>query len=173
MRSEWKTILVVDDEPADGELIKLAFREIGTTATIHCVSSGKEAIAYLNKEGRFSDPLYSGYPSCIITDLKMADGDGYLVLQHLKNMPDRRVIPTVVFSGSADPDDVKYAYLLGASCYLVKPGSYSELRRLLKTFHDFWTECAVPKMDETGCWLHTEGRGKLGERFLTLFKHHN
>lgn len=87
------------------------------------------------------------------------------MLEHLKRTPRWAVIPKVVLSASAGPDDVKKAYMLGASCYHVKPQSSAELRQQLKVLHDYWMTCKSPQVDVTGRQLPTESRGKLGERY--------
>jgi two-component system response regulator len=87
------------------------------------------------------------------------------VLEHLKEHPAWAVIPTVVLSASRDLDDIKKSYMLGASSYLVKPGSFVALRQLLKVLHDYWMTCEVPEVDRNGKQLHTDSKGKLGERF--------
>jgi len=42
-------------------------------------------------------------------------------LQFLKGTPALSVIPVVMLSSSDDPDDIRQAYLLGASSYFIKP----------------------------------------------------
>ncbi|MDB6025905.1 MAG: response regulator receiver protein [Verrucomicrobiales bacterium] len=158
-------ILVVDDSEDDCTLIQRAFRKTGMTDPIQFVGSGNEAVAYFAGEGAFADRTRFPYPSIVITDLKMAHGDGFHVLQHLKSHPDFAVIPVMVLSASADPDDIKRSYLLGASCYMVKPQTAPELQARLKRFYDFWMDCEVPDVDITGKQLHTESSGKLGARF--------
>ena len=165
MKSKNLCILIIDDSPADRRLMELALRRNGVTHPIQCVSSGEEAIAYLEGEGKFSPRSHFPYPSFIITDLKMPHGDGFSVLDYLKRNLNWAIIPTIVFSGSCDPDDIKKSYLLGASSYLVKPGVFEELTRLLGVLYAYWQECEVPQVDATGRMLATFSTGKLGERF--------
>lgn len=166
MKTKNITILAVDDSPDDQALMTRAFRLNGVTCHISWASGGNEAIAYLNGDGQFADRTRFPYPTFIMTDLKMPDGDGFSILQHLKSKPEWAVIPTVVFSGSADLDDIKRSYMLGAGSYLVKRGNFAEMRRLLKVFYDYWLECETPAIDATGKRLDTESKGKLGERFV-------
>ncbi len=98
-------------------------------------------------------------------DLNMRDGDGFSVLEDFKSEPEWAVIPTLVFSSSSDPEDIERSYLLGAASYIVKPTESEELKRLLRVFHDYWSECEVPEIDSSGRWLDTESKGKLGARF--------
>jgi CheY-like chemotaxis protein len=158
-------ILVVDDNANDRAMITRAFRQNGVTQTIQCVGSGDDAISYLKGDGKYSDRALFPYPSFIMSDLKMPRGDGLSVLQHLKSVPEWAIIPTLVFSASADLDDIKKAYMLGAVSYLVKPVEFTELRKLLKVCHDYWMECEIPQVDATGKKLRTASTGKLGERF--------
>jgi len=159
------TIMVVDDDPNDLILTERAFRAIGVTNPIHTITGGLEAIAYMMGEGKYADRAIYAYPTFITTDLKMPDADGFAVLEHLKNNPEWAVIPTVVLTSSRDPDDIKKAYMLGASSYHVKPSSPADQRQLLKVLHDYWLTCEVPEVDVTGRQLPTDSRGKLGERF--------
>jgi CheY-like chemotaxis protein len=157
------TILIADDDPNDRRMIELCFRRHGVLNPIHAVESGEEAIAYLEGEGKYADRSRFAYPSYIICDLKMPHGDGFTVLQYLKRNPAWAVIPTVILSASADTDDIKKSYLLGASSYLVKPSDLEGLRRMTRILYEYWTECEVPEVDESGKQLITESAGKMGE----------
>jgi CheY-like chemotaxis protein len=164
MKAQNPAILFVDDSEDDQLLVVRAFRRAGITVPINCVSSGNQAIAYLKGERKFSDRSIFPYPSLIITDLKMPNGDGFSVLQHLKSKPEWKIIPTIILSASQDLDDIKKAYMLGASSYLVKPTPFPDLQNLLKVVFDYWARCEVPEIDVTGKQLPTEGKGKIGER---------
>lgn len=165
MKRQTFTILVAEDDANDQALIAMAFEKANPKIHIQLVISGQEAIAYLEGRGAFADRSRYEYPSFIITDLKMPNGDGFSVLESLKSKPAFVVIPTVVLSGSADLDDIQRSYILGASAYLVKPQALQDLERLLKLLLDFWMACEVPQVDPAGKRLQTESRGKLGERF--------
>ena len=166
MKTKNITILAIDDSVDDQTLIDRAFRQNGVTCAINWVNGGYEAIAYLKGEGKFSDRSRFPYPSFVMTDLKMPAGDGFTVLQHLKSTPEWAVIPTVVFSGSEDPDDIKRSYMLGAGSFIRKPSNFAEMRECLRVFYDYWMWCETPDIDATGKRLHTDSKGKLGERFV-------
>lgn len=159
------TILVVDDDPNDLMLIRSAFQSVGVRSGVHTAGSGHEAIAYLSGAGKFADRSVYGYPHFVITDLKMPNGDGFSVLEHFKKNPTWAVIPTVILSGSEDNDDIKRAYLLGASAYHVKPSSPVALRELLKALYSYWLLCEVPEIKQSGQHVETDSMHKLGHRF--------
>jgi len=165
VKTYYKTILVVEDDPNDQFFIKTAFREAGVTGPIHTVNDGKEAIDYMCGEGKYADREQYAYPTFIITDLKMPRADGFAVLEFLKKNPEWRIIPAVVLTASTDLDDIKKSYMLGASSFHVKPSDINQLRQQLKILHDYWLTCEVPQIDVSGKQVQTVSEGKLGERF--------
>ena len=122
----------------------------GVDAQVRLVSCGEEAIAYLKGKKEFLDREQYQYPSFLLTDLKMAPGDGFSILTHLKSTPESAIIPTVVLSESRDANDIKKAYALGASAYLVKPAQPDEFARLIHLLAAFWMVCEVPEIDQAG-----------------------
>lgn len=166
MKNSSFTILAIDDSEDDQLLITRGFRQNGVTCPINWVQSGAEAIAYLKGEGKFSDRSRFAYPSFVMTDLRMPNGDGFSVLQHLKSTPEWAVIPTLVFTASADLDDIKRSYMLGAGSYIVKPNDFEEMRNLLQVFYSYWMVCETPQTDAGGKRVDTISKGKLGERFV-------
>jgi DNA-binding NarL/FixJ family response regulator len=122
-------------------------------------------MAYLRGEGKFADRERFPYPSLLITDLKMPDGDGFRLLEQLSRTPRYRVVPTIVMSASSDADDIRKSYMLGATSYFVKPAGFEALERLLKLLYETWLLAEIPAVDATGRQLDTRSMGKLGARF--------
>ena len=164
MKKFHATLFIVEDHLGDQRLIEHAFRQIGVTDPIQIVGDGAEAIAYMMGEGQYSDREAYAYPTFVITDLKMPRVDGFGVLEFFKGNPQWSVIPTVVFSGSTDLDDIKKSYMLGASSYHVKPQGLDAFEKLIAVLHDYWLTCEVPEVDITGKQVPTNSAGKLGAR---------
>jgi CheY-like chemotaxis protein len=157
-------ILAVDDDPNDLMFLASAFKFIGASENFHTVGGGAEAVGYLNGEGEYADRVRHPYPDFILTDLKMPGLDGFAVLEFLRKRPETAVIRTVVLSGSQDSDDIKKAYWLGASGYLVKPSSPIDLRKVVKTLHDYWLLCESPERTQAVESVSPAGYHKLGDR---------
>jgi len=141
-------ILIIEDDENDVLLLRMALAREGITNPIHIVHNGKEAIRYLENDGEYADRFKYPFPDLIFTDLKMPVMGGFAVLEWLKKHPDLCVIPIVVLSSSADGDDIRKAYRLGASAYMVKPGSLDELRKAVRRAHEFWKHCEKPALKE-------------------------
>ena len=159
------TVLVVDDDKDDRFFVSRILKSLNAKYSIHGLGSAKEALAYLNGEGKYSNRKEFEFPSYILTDLKMRPGDGFDLLDFLKQNPAMSVIPVVTLSASDDGDDIRHAYLLGASSYIVKPQTQEELQAALRKIHEYWMICEVPEVDASGYAVETDSRGKLGERF--------
>jgi CheY-like chemotaxis protein len=165
MKKRQPTILIVEDDPDDQYMLTRGFKKIGVTTPVRLVSNGLEAISYMMGEGKFADRDEFCYPTFIMTDLKMPGADGFAVLEFLKKNPEWAVIPTIVFSASTDLDDIKKAYMLGASSYHVKPASPEALAHQLQVLHAYWITCEMPQVDALLSNCTRIAEGKLGERF--------
>jgi CheY-like chemotaxis protein len=160
------TLLVVDDEEGDRFFIERTFKKLDTHYRVHGIGCGNAAIAYIKGEGEYADRDKFQFPSYVITDLKMPKGDGFAVLEFIKQNPALSIIPVVVLSASDDPDDIRQAYLLGASSYFCKAIDSQKYKEVIRKIHDYWSSCEVPAVDEDGYALMTDSKGKLGERFI-------
>ena len=159
------TLLIVDDDQNQRLLFARTFERLGTKYRLQLASNGHEAIAYLKGEGKFGDRSKFEFPSYILTDLQMSPGDGFHLLEFIKQNPAMSIIPVVMLSTSDDEDDIRQAYLLGASSYFVKPNTLPELESLLNDIHHYWTRCEVPLVDADGYATETQSRGRLGARY--------
>lgn len=166
MNTTHPIILAVDDDPNDLLFLKAAFKFIGAPSLIHTVPGGDVALSYLKGAGDYSDRARHPYPDFVLTDLKMPGVDGFDILKFLKQSPESCLIRAVVLSGSQDDEDIRRAYQLGASGYLVKPSSPIHLRTMIKTLHDYWVLCENPERAEPeGEATSLPVRHKLGEPF--------
>jgi CheY-like chemotaxis protein len=165
MKAQKFTLLVVDDNADDRFLVERAFRKLGAQYRIHALGDADEAIAYIQGHGKYSDRQQYQFPSYIITDLKMFPKDGFHLLDYIKKHPALSIIPIVMLSSSQDADDIRHAYLLGASSFFTKPTDAGSLANLMKHIHEYWAECQVPGVDEDGYALMTNSFGKAGSRY--------
>lgn len=164
MKDTRRVILIVDDDANDRFLLERSFNRLDSRLKIRTANDGVEALAYLDAEGDYADRKRFPFPSLIFIDLKMPRLDGFSVLEHLKGHPRWAIIPTLVFTASADLDDIKKAFLLGACGYHVKPAETEERDKLCRKLLDYWATCEVPQTDDEGNQLQTHSEGKLGER---------
>jgi len=138
MRGEPINILLVEDDPAHAEIIRRNFEDFRIANRLEHVSDGEEALDYLYRRGRFSDPLLSPRPGVILLDLRLPKVDGIEVLQTIKADPDLRRIPVVIVTTSAAEADKIKAYDSYVNSYIVKPVDYSQFVALMQTLGYYW-----------------------------------
>jgi CheY-like chemotaxis protein len=133
------TILMADDDEDDRELARDALEGTRLGERMEFVQDGQELIDYLRHDGPYRDEQ-TPRPSIILLDLNMPRKDGREALAELKADESLRQIPVVVLTTSGDEVDVERAYELGASSYITKPVSHSQLTLVMQTIAQYWSE---------------------------------
>ena len=130
-------ILLVDDNPHDVILIRLAFRKVGIIDAIQLVKDGGEAIRYVKGEGLYADRIHYPPPTLVLLDLKMPGANGFEVLKWIRSQEGLDSLVVVVMSGSRDDADIQRAYGVGANSYLVKPTKFEDLVKMMESLKDY------------------------------------
>jgi CheY-like chemotaxis protein len=131
-------ILLVDDNPHDVVLLRLAFRRVGIIDPIKLVKNGAEAVRYLKGEDVYGDRHVYPAPTLMLLDLKMPQTSGFDVLCWVRSQPAFAHLVVIVMTGSKQTDDVQRAYQLGANSYLVKPTRFSDLVRMTQALKSYY-----------------------------------
>ena len=165
MRNKAHRVLLIDDDADERVLTAHALKTaLPAGSTVFLTESGNDAIRYMIGEGCFSDRRCYPFPTLVITDLNMTGGDGFDVLEFLQANPAWSVVPRIMFTSSAEDDDVRTAFALGVSAYHVKPVGAHKLRECLQSILEYWASCEVPPIDASGRLLITV-RGRRGGRY--------
>ncbi len=133
------TILLVEDDPNDEELILRTLRSMGLHERATVTRNGREALDYLFHAQR--------PPRLILLDLKLPKMGGLEVLQALRVDNRTRLTPVVVFTSSIEQTDVMTSYDLGANSYVRKPVDYREFSDALKQIAGYWLNLNMPVPD--------------------------
>ncbi len=128
-------ILMAEDNPADARLVQEAMKEAKILNDLHVVPDGVEAMAFLRREGRYSE---APRPNLIFLDLNMPRKDGREVLSEIKDDEDLRRIPVVVMTSSKAEEDIARAYNEHANCYVRKPIDFDQFHAVVKAIASFW-----------------------------------
>jgi CheY-like chemotaxis protein len=128
-------VLLVEDEPADAHLIRLAFEENKVIVNLRHVHDGVEAFSFLRREASYAD---EAQPDLILLDLNMPRMSGRQFLEKVKQDEALRHIPVVVLTTSDSESDILASYNLGAAGYIVKPVDIDDFIRQVQTLEDYW-----------------------------------
>jgi CheY-like chemotaxis protein len=129
---------LVEDDPAHAEITRRNLEMCRVANQLRHVEDGQEALDYLFRMGRYSDPESSPRPHLILLDLRLPKVEGLEVLRRIKANPDTMKIPVVVLTTSSAESDILGAYAHNASSYLVKPVDFEKFAKLLDTFGYYW-----------------------------------
>ncbi len=133
-------MLLVDDNPADVDLIGLALGRRTQPLSVHSVSDGVHALAFLHRQENYAE---APEPDLVVLDLNLPGKDGREVLRELKSDPKLSKIPVIVFTTSQAASDVLRSYELGANCYLCKPGNLADFTAVVQSIAEFWLSLAI------------------------------
>jgi CheY-like chemotaxis protein len=133
-----RVILIAEDDPDDLFLLKRSFSKSGIINPIREVRSGHGVIAYLNGDGAYADRDQYPYPSILLLDINMPNGDGFEVLSWIRNKCPVKGMLVIVLSRLEDISGINRSYALGANSFLTKPGNAEDLQGLIRVFKDYW-----------------------------------
>jgi CheY-like chemotaxis protein len=128
-------VLLVEDEPADAHLVRLAFEEGRVLVDLHHVCDGVEAFAFLRREGSYAD---APVPDLILLDLNMPRMDGRQFLEKIKADANLHRLPVVVLTTSDAERDLLYSYEHSAAGFIVKPVDVDAFMKVVRGIGDYW-----------------------------------
>jgi CheY-like chemotaxis protein len=128
-------ILLVEDNPADADLVAEALAQFTVPPRLSVVPDGEAALRFLGTKHHDRPP---DVPDLIILDLNLPKKNGHEVLAAVKADDALRHIPVVIFTSSAAERDRFQAYHDHASCYITKPPDLDAFFHAFRTFEEFW-----------------------------------
>ncbi len=117
------SVLIVDDNPLDRELLEAYFGP--TTCTLAFAADGVEAMALLATEPLPYD--------VVLLDRSMPRMGGMEVLTRIKQDPRLRTLPVILQTAASSPDEVLEGIRAGAYYYLTKPYDPQTLLAVVNT----------------------------------------
>ena len=113
-------IVLIEDNPADVLLVKLALKENGIAHSLTEFESGREAVRVLCSS---TEPAF--VPDAILLDLNTPGTDGFETLHKLKDCPRLSKVPIAILTSSRARSDKYRASIQGAR-YVEKPTELQE-----------------------------------------------
>lgn len=110
------TIMMVDDEALNLEIIQLHLEEAGYSRFI-----------LLDKSAEAMNAILQETPDILLLDLMMPEVTGFQILQYMRANDKLKYVPVIILTSSSDPDDKLRALEFGATDFLSKPVDASEL----------------------------------------------
>lgn len=144
-------ILLVEDNPDDAELTRLAFKENNICNDFMIVHDGEEALDFLFARGKYSDLQPENLPAVVLLDLKLPKIGGLEVLRLLRADERTNCLPIIILTSSKEEEDVLSSYRYGANAYVRKPVDYQKFVEAARTLGLFWLVLNEPPPRKQTC----------------------
>ena len=133
-----KIILLIEDNPDDEELTRLALQENNLLNRVVVAHDGVEALDYLFATGPYAGRDLSATPQLILLDLKLPKIDGLEVLRRLRADDRTKLLPIVVLTSSNEEHDLFASYSFGANSYVRKPVDFVQFTEAVRQLGLYW-----------------------------------
>lgn len=130
-------VLLVEDNDNDVDLTLRSFRKHNLGNCVEVVGDGEAALDLLLRRGAYAG-REGGLPKVILLDLKLPRVDGLSVLGAIRAEAALKEIPVVILTSSELQSDIKQAYKLGASSYIVKPVDFAKFSKAVADVGLYW-----------------------------------
>ncbi len=139
MKENTIEIVLVEDNPADVEMMLAALKERNLANKVHVLRDGAEALAYImnNVDCRLKQ-ADEHCPKVILLDLKLPKVDGLEVLRRIRSDERTKSVPVVILTSSNEERDRIASYELGVNSYVVKPVDFAEFARAVAEIGCYW-----------------------------------
>ncbi len=111
-----KRILVVEDEPAIQDMIRMLLERVGY-----------EVLPALNAAEAVQILRGKALPDVMLLDLMLPDVNGLELLRQMREKSAFENLPIIIVSALADPDQIRKGFDLGADRYVTKPAIATNL----------------------------------------------
>jgi CheY-like chemotaxis protein len=138
MAVDHRPILLVEDNPDDQLLTKIAFERARLGNPLVIVGDGAAALDYLWARGAYAGRDARELPALVLLDLNMPKLSGFEVLEQLRGHPATSTLPVVVLTSSAQDEDVVRSYRNGANSYIRKPVELDAFIKAVAQLQLYW-----------------------------------
>jgi two-component system, response regulator len=133
-----KTILLVEDDPDDVELVLQALKRNNISNEITVVDDGAEALDFFFGRGKFTSRDLSLMPAVVLLDLNLPKVDGLEVLRRLRANDRTKFQPVVMLTSSREEQDITSGYSLGVNSYVCKPVDFTQFADVVSRLGLYW-----------------------------------
>lgn len=131
-------ILLVEDNPSDVKLAKIALDKFNLANNILVVHDGEEALDYLFSRGKFQGNERRNKLKLVLLDLKLPKVSGLEVLKQIKSDANLKTTPVVILTSSKEERDIIEGYKYGVNSYIVKPVDFEQFTKAVADLGLYW-----------------------------------
>ena len=111
-------IFVVEDNPGDVHLLRMALRAAKLNCELTVVEDGREALDFVQRRGKYEN---TSVPDLALLDLNLPKNDGIEILEAMRANPALAGVPVAILSSSSSPHDQARVARFHISRFIAKP----------------------------------------------------
>ena len=119
-------VLLVEDNPADADLVEVALAEAKVECGLHVLDNGTKALEFIARLEKSEAPC----PDLIVLDLNIPQLSGEEVLKRIRSNPICGAVKVLIVTSSNAESDRLRAMELGATDYFRKPSNLEQFLKL-------------------------------------------
>ena len=136
-------ILLIEDDKGDQELIRRALEKGKIKNDLFILEDGEQALDYLLRRGRYSDPALSPRPDLVLLDLNLPKIDGRKVLEEIRSTDELKRLVVVIMTTSKEEEDIVRSYEIGVNSYITKPPDFQQFVKVVQEVGHYWFQVVV------------------------------
>lgn len=138
LRMRGRTILLVEDDAHDEELIRMALGNFRLRNELVVVRDSEAALEHLF--GTVEPRRLPGrrVPDLILIDVARPRAGGLEPLERLRADAHTTLVPVVVMSESGEQEDILASYRAGANSYVRKPVGFQGFTEAIRAMSVYW-----------------------------------
>jgi two-component system response regulator len=133
-----KTILLVEDNEHDEELVLRALRKNNISNETVVARDGAEALDFLFATGKYAGRNPADLPTIVLLDIKLPKIDGLEVLRRIRADERTKLVPIVILTSSKEDKDRLAGYAHGANSFVRKPIEFVEFSDAIRQLGLYW-----------------------------------
>ena len=120
-------VVVVEDNPADVELLRWALEGANVECDLTIIDDGGDAMAFAHQKGKYAD---FRKPDLALIDLNLPKHDGWEILEAMRSNRAFAEVPVAVMSSSSRPSERVRMKDLKVERYVTKPADLEAFMRI-------------------------------------------
>jgi two-component system response regulator len=133
-------ILVIEDNPGDVELIRMALEFAGVDYELQVIDEGEGAMAYVEQRRNSADRL----PDLVLLDLNLPKHSGLEILEAIRGNQAFAGVPVTVLSSSSSRRDRAKIEDFKIAMYITKPPDLEEFLKIGPTLRTMLPNSVFP-----------------------------
>lgn len=143
-------LLLIEDNPDEEALILHALQQFQMSQHAVVARDGIEALQRLALDAHTLPPREAAIPAAIVMDLQLPRVEGFELLRRVRAAEHTNLVPVIILTAAARPEEIREAYRLGANSVVIKPVQLERFVDAVGRIATYWLKINRPSASPSG-----------------------